>query len=271
MLRAKIKPALKQVMKFNKRVLLAVPFFYAALISQPAYAICASGYYDETVQIRKVHDGDTLKLTDGRKIRIIGINTPELARDNQTAEPYADKATQNLKQLLRGRSIELRYGKEKHDRYGRLLAHVFLPNGQNVTELMLKKGMGLALTVPPNLWAQPCYQQAERSARQQNIGLWQHARYQAIDVQKIQQHGYYRIKGTVQRVNESRSAYWLNMGHHFALKIKKSDARYFISAPIKQLTGKTLIARGWIYPTHYKGKNELRMRIRHPAALDVVN
>ena len=106
-------------MKFNKRVLLVVPFFYAIFVSPHAYANCATEYYDESVQIHKVHDGDTLKLTDGRKIRIIAINTPELARDDQTAEPYADKATQSLKQLLSGRHIKLRYGTEKHDRYGR--------------------------------------------------------------------------------------------------------------------------------------------------------
>lgn len=249
-----------------------MPFFYCLAIYH-AYAECRSDKYDETVQLHKVHDGDTFKLTDGRKVRIIGINTPEHARDNQPAEPYALHATQALKQLLENQPhLKLRYGAEKQDRYGRLLAHVFLNDDRNVSELMLQKGMAQALVVPPNLLHVSCYQQAEQAARLNQRGLWQHPRYQIIDAQQLssQHRGYYRVKGTVQRVGESRSAYWLNLDDHFALKIKKSDSHYFTQQPIKNLQGQQLVARGWIYISNHKNRDELRMRIRHPSALDVV-
>lgn len=255
-----------------KRVLQLVPFF-CVLPPGIAYANCASDYYDEIVQIGKVHDGDTLKLTDGRKLRIIGLNTPEHARDEKPAEPYAMQATQTLKQLIDNQHrIKLRYGAEKRDHYGRLLSHVFLNDGRNITELMLKKGMGLALVIPPNLWNKDCYQQAEQTAQQAQTGLWQHPRYQAIDVLQLESHyrGYYRVKGTVQRISKSRSAYWLALSENFALKIKKSDSHYFNSLPIESLKGTTLIARGWIYERPYKNRNQKRMRIHHPDALDVV-
>lgn len=267
-----IKQASKRQMKIIKRVLYVVPFF-CALTFNLSYAECRSDYYDETVQVAKVHDGDTLKLGDGRKLRIIGINTPELARDNKPAEPYALQASQTLKQLLNHQNtVKLRYGSEKQDRYGRLLAHVFLNNGGNITELMLKKGMGLALVVPPNLWNSDCYQQAEQYAQQKQSAFWQHPRYQAIDVHQLakQHRGYYRVRGRVQRIGESSSAYWLNLSDDFALKIKKSDNQYFTSLPIENLKGKTVIAQGWIYESRYKNRREMRMRIRHPAALDVV-
>lgn len=259
-------------MKIIKRGLCVVPFF-CALTFGISYAECRSDYYDETAQVAKVHDGDTLKLGDGRKLRIIGINTPELARDGKPAEPYALQATQTLKQLLNQQNtVKLRYGSEKQDRYGRLLAHVFLNNGGNITELMLKKGMGLALVVPPNLWSRDCYQQAQHTAQQAQNGLWQHARYQAIDVHQLdkQHRGYYRVRGRVLRIGESSSAYWLNLSDDFALKIKKSDNRYFTSLSIENLKGKTVIAQGWIYESHHQNRHEIRMRIRHPAALDVV-
>ncbi|MGD8483335.1 MAG: thermonuclease family protein [Thioalkalispiraceae bacterium] len=259
-------------MEIIKRVLVAVPFFCLAL-AHAANAECRSTYYDETVSVDKVYDGDTVRLADQRKIRIIGINTPERARDDKPAEPYALQASQALQQLLHNQPrVKIRYGKEKHDRYGRLLAHVFLTDGRNLTELLLRQGMGLALTVPPNLWRYECYQRAEQSARQAGAGLWQHPRYQAVDVKQLapQQQGYYRVTGTVQRIGESRSAYWLNLSNDFALKINKSDQHYFIAPGIDDLKGTTLVARGWIYERQYRGHRQKRMRIRHPAALNVV-
>lgn len=201
---------------------------------------------------------------------MIGINTPELARDNKPAEPLAKEAREALADLLKNsRHIKLRFGKEKFDRYNRLLAHPFLADGTNVTEQLLKKGLGFALLVPPNGWQSDCYRQAENHARAQNLGLWQHPRYQPVAAEKISKRfrGYYRVKGKVERIGESRNSYWLNLSKDFALRISKQDARYFNSLPIKSLKHETIIARGWIY----QGNNEMRMQIRHPAALEIVN
>jgi micrococcal nuclease len=263
--------SLQRQMKIIKRVLLAVPFFLSPF-SLFAQATCDSEYYDETVKVRAVIDGDTLLLVDGRKLRIIGINTPELSHEDRPAEPYARQATKALSGLLKNQhGIHLRHGAEKQDRYHRLLAHVFLPDGQNISQLMLEQGMGLALTVPPNLWALECYRHAEQKAQQQHLGVWQLPRFQAIETDSLeQQRGYYRVRGTVTHIGESHHAYWLNMSDQFALKIAKKDLQYFTALPVKQLEGRVLVARGWIYPSRYKNKAVLRMQIRHPAMLDVV-
>jgi endonuclease YncB( thermonuclease family) len=267
---APIEQGARQQTKTLKGVLYAVPFFCLLAFTQNANARCSSNFYDDTVVVASVHDGDTLRLQDGRKLRIIGINTPELARKKKPAEPFAHQARVALEEILKSnRQIKLRYGKEKYDRYNRLLAHPFLINGENITEHLLKQGMGFSIVVPPNIWQADCYKNAEKYARNNNIGLWQHPRYLPLDVSKITKklRGYHRVTGTVQRIGESRYSYWLNLSKEFALRIKKQDAKHFSSLPIHNLEGKTLIARGWIYERN----NEMRMRISHPSALEVVN
>ena len=67
-------------------------FFLLCLLFLPVLVSaqnCPSSHYDESVTIKHVHDGDTVKLVDGRKIRLIGINAPEVAKDGQAAEAYA--------------------------------------------------------------------------------------------------------------------------------------------------------------------------------------
>lgn len=249
---------------------MAVPFFCLFAFSQNISASCATSFYDASVEVERVHDGDTLRLTDGRKVRIIGINTPELARKNKPADPMAHEARDALQALLKDNSqIKLRYGKEKYDRYNRLLAHPFLADGTNITEQLLKKGFGFALVVPPNNWQSDCYKKAENQARQNQVGLWQHPHYKAIAAEQVTKKfkGYYRIKGKVERVGESRYSYWLNLSKGFALRIKKQDAKHFNSLPIKSLKDKTIVARGWVYERN----KEMRMQIRHPSALEVVN
>ena len=55
---------------------------------------CPADRIDEYVEVADVHDGDTVRLVDGRKLRLIGFNTPELARDESPAEPLATEARQ---------------------------------------------------------------------------------------------------------------------------------------------------------------------------------
>jgi micrococcal nuclease len=257
-------------MVIPKRALLAASFFYVWLVPLPsAQAIsCQNAQYDERVSVAKVYDGDTVQLTDGRHLRFIAINTPERGRDNRPAEPLADTAKHQLESLLTAdRSLLLRYDQEKKDRHGRLLAHPYLPDGRSLTQALLQAGMGFHITVPPNLLFLDCYQQAEQTARQQQRGLWQRPYYQPQQAQQLSPTatGFKRLSGTVSRIGESRTAYWLNLGNNFALRLPKSDLHYFPFAPAS-LMGKTLTIRGWVYLRH----DELRMNLRHPASIEAI-
>jgi micrococcal nuclease len=119
----------------------------------------------ETATVAQVVDGDTIELTDGRKVRYIGINTPE--RD----QPYYKEATEANRQLVAGKTIQLELDTETFDQYGRTLAYVWV-GGEMVNLTMLKEGYANAFTVPPNVKYEEQFRQAEREAREAERGLW---------------------------------------------------------------------------------------------------
>ncbi len=99
---------------------------------------CAPGKINDYARVRYVYDGDTVLLEDGRKVRLIGLNAPELGRDDQAPEPRAAAARDALVAILDShRQIGLRYGRERHDRYGRVLAHLYLEDGVNINALLV--------------------------------------------------------------------------------------------------------------------------------------
>jgi micrococcal nuclease len=119
----------------------------------------------ETATVAQVVDGDTIELTDGRRVRYIGINTPE--RD----QPYYKEATEANRQLVAGKTIQLELDTETFDQYGRTLAYVWV-GGEMVNLTMLKEGYANAFTVPPNVKYEEQFRQAEREAREAERGLW---------------------------------------------------------------------------------------------------
>jgi len=243
--------------------------FLAVLLYLPSIAPatdCSSTHYDENASIKRIIDGDTLHLSDGRRVRLIGINTPELGKKQQHAEPLAEQAKQRL-QKLAGTQIKLRWGKEKKDRYGRLLAHAFTPDGRNINALLLATGMAAAIQIPPNLWAYRCYLRTENLARKQQFGIWGQPYFEPLDTDKLTSAtpGFHFIRGHLSRVGKSKTALWLNLGEHFALRIHKKDLTYFQQLNFEQLIGQELTVRGWIYL--YKG--QWRMNLHHPASLKI--
>src|SRR5687768_6082587 len=83
---------------------------FAAMVDY-ADAKCVPPDSAETVTVRHVHDGDTLILEDKRKLRLLGYNTPEVARRDHPAEPLAVAARERLTYWIEagGRQIRLQY------------------------------------------------------------------------------------------------------------------------------------------------------------------
>lgn len=107
---------------------------------------CGSSPVDAThrkrVFCRHVIDGDTIVLSDGRKVRYLEINAPEIPHKDKPGEPFGREATYLNKRLVEGKALDiLMPSGESYDRYGRLLAHVFLINGKMVSEVLLRKGL----------------------------------------------------------------------------------------------------------------------------------
>ncbi|MCF6282677.1 MAG: thermonuclease family protein [Candidatus Polarisedimenticolaceae bacterium] len=215
--------------------------------------------------VRRVIDGDTLLLNSGEKVRLIGINTPELARKRHPAETYARRAKARLKALVAasGSKLYLQYGRESRDRYHRSLAHIYNKSGRNLTEQLLREGFGYATVFPPNLRNIDCYQQAEKRARESKVGLWRNRQpISAVDLPP-NAGGFYLLQGLIKRVGKSRRSLWLNLEGGVALRIDWQDMHSFPGLQVDALEGRRLEARGWIY----RRKGERRIQLRHQAAV----
>ena len=244
-------------------------FWLLSLLHSTVWAVqCLPFHADEWVDVAYVYDGDTVKLADGRKLRLIGINTPEIGNDGDPSEPLAWKARQTLQALIEpDHRLALRYGNDQKDRYGRLLVHAYLPDGRNIQELLLQQGLAVAVAVAPNVANLNCYFAAERRAGR--VGVWRLQRYQGIETNELPKDasGFQIITGRVVHVGESRKAYWLNFAGKVAARIDKRHSSDFeASLDIARLKGKTIRLRGWVF----RRKGELQMRVDHPAVIEVI-
>lgn len=226
--------------------------------------------------ISRVVDGDTIHLKDKTKIRIIGINTPELAHYPKQAEPLAAESTKFVEKLLPlNTKIYLINGKQRQDRYGRKLAHVFLKNGENLAAMLLEKGLASAIVVPPNDRFNQCYFAIEKRIRKRlnakNKSVWSHPYFKYMDANKINKSntGFKFIKGKIQRLGKSRDSIWLQLAPKFAIRIKRKDFQFFKDVNLnrlnfEQVKNKTIYVRGWI--TIWK--KEFYLQLRHPYMAD---
>ena len=235
-------------------------FFASQAISTPLS--CDLGSADETVEVTHIIDGDTVILKDGRHIRLIGINTPEIGRNGKASEPGADAARKHLHSLLQGhQQIFLKFDTQQIDRYKRTLAHLFLPDGKNIQASLLAEGLAIPLTIPPNLEYLDCYLQHSNQAIASQRGLWNLQQYTPLASTVLDKNirGYHVITGRVERIGESRSSIWINLAGKVALRIKRKDLVYFDESKLQDLKGKMIQVRCWVT---IKDK-EFRINIRH--------
>ena len=249
-------------------ICLAFSFLSSQAYSAPQSS-CNLASADETVEVTHVIDGDTVILEDGRHIRLIGINTPEIGRNGKASEPGADAAQKHLQSLIHGhKQIKLKFDAEEFDRYKRTLAHLFLPDGENIQANLLAEGLAIPLTIPPNLGYLDCYLHHSNQAIASRRGLWSLQQYKSLASTTLDTNirGYHVITGRVERIGESRSSIWINLTGKVALRIKHKDLSYFNEAELQDLEGKKIQARGWIY---YKNR-EFRINIRHRSDIMII-
>lgn len=119
----------------------------------------------EQALVVRVIDGDTIELADGKRVRYLGIDTPE------TGEPYADEATTKNKQLVEGKVVELQCGKRDQDEYGRLLRYVYI-DGTFVNAELVAQGYATAYIFDPDERYSQILVQLEQYAKIAERGLW---------------------------------------------------------------------------------------------------
>jgi len=135
--------------------------------------------------VARVVDGDTFELTDGRKVRLIGVNTPE---STTRTEEYGKEASNYTSSKLTGKQVWLQKDVSETDRYGRLLRIVWLqiPNDDmNESEIRSKmfnadlvlNGYAEPATYPPDVKYAEYFRKFAREAREKEVGLWAYGEY----------------------------------------------------------------------------------------------
>jgi endonuclease YncB( thermonuclease family) len=139
----------------------------------------------EAVTVARVVDGDTLELTDGRKVRLIGVNTPETTT---RTEQYGKEASKYTTSKLEGKKIYLQKDVSETDQYGRLLRIVWIQiptDEMNESEIRKKmfnadlvlNGYAEPFTYPPDVKYSDYFVKFAREAREKNRGLWAFGEY----------------------------------------------------------------------------------------------
>ncbi|WP_460089578.1 thermonuclease family protein [Pseudomonas sp. S2_E02] len=236
-----------------KKASLAGAFFVSAIWLSGAQAFCPAPAGLTSVTVQRVVDGDTLRLSDGRSVRMIGLNTPELGRQGRSDEPFAVAARKRLQALVdaSGGRVGLRPGKQAKDHYGRTLAHIYSTSGANLEAQMLADGLGFQVAVAPNVDLVACQQAAERSARKAGLGLWRQS--PVLKAEQIQRSGFAVISGRVSKVQRNRGGIWIELQDSLVLRVAPNLVGQFDNARLQALKGKQIEARGWIVDRSRRG------------------
>jgi micrococcal nuclease len=124
----------------------------------------------EAARVTKHTDGDTLWLSGIGKVRLIGVDTPEVYGE---VECFGREASAFVERLLPlGSEVRYRLGVDERDRYGRALAYVWLRDGRFLNRLVVARGFAQPLTIPPNVDYAALFVRAARRARVTGRGLW---------------------------------------------------------------------------------------------------
>ncbi|MDX1253322.1 MAG: thermonuclease family protein [Gammaproteobacteria bacterium] len=257
---------------FSFRIWLAGLFFGCwAAGGAAAPTDCKPSRTDERVTVAHVHDGDTLRLADDRRVRLIGVDTPELRRDGHPAQPLAIEARDTLRAMIKpGDTLFLHYDEERYDRYGRTLAHAYLDNGASVEAQLLQEGLAATLTIPPNTGNLACYQAAEREARQRRRGIWSRPEYQPVAAASLTGHeqGFRLVTGKITQISDDNGDRLIRLEDKITLRISRKYMGYFATSLPGNLVGRAILARGQLHSD--AGGSEIYIKIRHPSALQVI-
>ncbi len=240
------------------------------------FAGCAGRGDSAVFYVSKVLDGDTIQLSNGRCVRYIGIDTPEV-REKQgedwvyKPEEHALEAKELNRGLVEGKEVRLEFDIVRVDKYGRWLAYVFIDD-RMVNEELLRQGYASLYTYPPNVKYVDRLVAAQREARQKKRGLWEI--YEIITPEQAGQHigEFATVKGRVVGSYQSSKVTFLNFGENwredFTAVIFTSNLNQFKKLgiePVNYYKDKQVEVVGKI-----KFYNGPEIVINHPSQIKVV-
>jgi len=231
--------------------------------------------------VTAVTDGDTVILDDGRVVRMIGTQAPKLPLDRPDfdAWPLASEARSALAALALGKPARLGFGGEKIDRYGRVLAHVFIDTPQGevwAQHAMVAQGLARIYSFPDNRACLELLLAAEGRARLGGLGIWSDPYYsvRAADApgDLLARAGHYElVEGRILLAAKSGGRVYLNFGRFwkedFTAVIEAPALRLFAGTGIDPLVLENALVRirGWV-----DDRDGPRIEITHPEQIEVL-
>jgi len=221
--------------------------------------------YRYRVSVKRVIDGDTIVLNNGEKIRLIGLNTPEVDSHFSRAEAGGEQAKEWLTQQLTSSSLFIEYDIEQRDNYDRALAYCFLENGDFINARLLEMGLATLTLRQPNLYYAEALEQAQQRAESAKRGVWAQTDYALHQQNELipgkRYPGWQRWLVMPKAINESTHYFNLHVTEHFVIRIPKETAALFL--PLSELLNTNIEVRGWLK----KNKDRYSMTVQHPSAL----
>lgn len=123
----------------------------------------------EKVKVIRVIDGDTIEIEGGKKVRYIGIDTPE---STITLDCFGQEAAAKNRDLVDGKIIGIEKDVSQTDKYGRILRYIWIDQTL-VNDYLVRQGFAYASSYPPDIKYQDQLTEAQKEARENNRGLWE--------------------------------------------------------------------------------------------------
>jgi micrococcal nuclease len=224
-------------------------------------------------KVVEVVDGDTVRLADGRQVRLVGTQAPKLAlgRPNFTPWPLGEESKRALAALVQDRAVTLHYGGARQDRHGRALAHLVREDGLWIQGRMLREGLTRVYTFADNRAIASDLLALEQAARAAKRGIWSHPFYAIRTPEEAAKLiGTFQIvEGRVMAVAKKGERTYLNFGadwkSDFTVALDADAQRLVAQARLdpRRLEGRTVRVRGWLI-----ARNGPMIELTHPEALE---
>jgi len=167
----------------NKKI---VPLlFLMALVMTGCQVSSGRDYSYSNILVTRAVDGDTLVLENKERVRLIGIDTPEMHESNklnrdaqrsgqdvETIKQLGRQSYAFTKKLVEGKRVRLEFDVERFDKYKRILAYVYLEDGTFVNARIVQEGYASLMTYPPNVKYADLFLKLYQEARKNQRGLW---------------------------------------------------------------------------------------------------
>jgi micrococcal nuclease len=225
----------------------------------------APGPSSPTARVLKAFDGDTLLVLVGgveEKVRLVGVDTPELARDGRPDQAFAREAASFAGDLAAGKTVTLETDPmaRDRDRYGRLLRYVILADRRILGIEIVRQGYGFAYTRSPYSRMEE-FLRLENEAREAGAGLWAPDRVPSISWREAPKYigEAVLVEGTIVRTHDTGKIRFLNFHEdyrrHLSLVIFARDAKRFPGDPCELYEGSTVEVRGRV--TEFRGRPQI--------------